>query len=938
MAVTRTLSTFTWAKVTATSPLRIKLDGDLSALPITPDVLIAVGSLAINDRVRVEITSANKVIVIGRAGGVPPAGGGTSWEIVLTDVGGVGNGSTNNDAAFAAAFAALPYGGVLVVPAGVYKVSSGLTVPAGVVIEGEGVYSSTITTSSATGVVFTFGDACAFRDISMRAIGVTRTADPFLLSLGSQVTVDRVNGAEYFVFAQAGTVSDQAGLPRYTNIVLDGSGASTAAGSGGIYLHHFADAHVDHVTMTADTGAIEPTFGIRVREGDTWFLGSAVNIVSHGYALLVDPPNGISTFAGVINGGMFDSPHSVSGDAAPSSVYVHPASGGFVHDLQFNGGWAGGSVAGSGVFLDGSAGTITGVDFSNFRAVSNGYHGIRVYNVDSFTINGGRATGNQNYGIGIEASCHDFAIMGVIAGETVTHGDNQDYGINLDASAHDYYSIIGNVLHGNNSAALYHGTTPTPAQYHVHSNPGAADVTVVSVPAATDTAAGVVELATTIEAAAGVDTSRAVTPAGVAAAVGAFSVPDATTSVKGKVELATTIETTTGTDTVRAVTPAGVAAAVLAAAPVAATTSASGIVELATSAETITGSDSVRAVTPAGLQAKVASDTALGIVELATAAETATGTDATRAVTPAGLIATVSSTSQYGVIKLADNLDVASGSNTLRAVTPAGLASLVATDTAKGIVELATSVETVTGTDATRAVTPASLAAKVASATAQGIVELATTAEATTGTDTVRAVTPAGLQAAITANTSAAVPSATTAVQGKVELATDAETATGTDTTRAITPSNLASLVASATARGIVELATDAETITGTDTTRAVTPANLTALRADTGWVYPNLNTGWTATSGETPAYRVVNGIAYWRGRASSTGANATPFFPALPAAVRPTSQIIFWIDNGSGTTLDRARLTTAGVFENLGGALVRTNWNIGGCPPYPIA
>jgi hypothetical protein len=39
------------------------------------------------------------------------------------------------------------------------------------------------------------------------------------------------------------------------------------------------------------------------------------------------------------------------------------------------------------------------------------------------------------------------------------------------------------------------------------------------------------------------------------------TIPDATTSVKGKVELATTGETTTGTDTARATTPAGVAAA-----------------------------------------------------------------------------------------------------------------------------------------------------------------------------------------------------------------------------------------------------------------------------------------------------------------------------------------------------------------------------------------
>lgn len=51
--------------------------------------------------------------------------------------------------------------------------------------------------------------------------------------------------------------------------------------------------------------------------------------------------------------------------------------------------------------------------------------------------------------------------------------------------------------------------------------------------------------------------------AGVAPSWGSSSVPDATDTVKGIVELATVAETQTGTDTVRAVTPAGVAGVAL---------------------------------------------------------------------------------------------------------------------------------------------------------------------------------------------------------------------------------------------------------------------------------------------------------------------------------------------------------------------------------------
>lgn len=157
--------------------------------------------------------------------------------------------------------------------------------------------------------------------------------------------------------------------------------------------------------------------------------------------------------------------------------------------------------------------------------------------------------------------------------------------------------------------------------------------------AATETVAGIVELATTVEAAAGVDTSRAVTAAGVAAYVAAV-VLAASDTVAGIVELATNAEALTGTDTVRAVTPAGVKA-VVDARVVAASATVSGIVELATDAETTTGTDTVRATTPANVKAAIdartATTSAPGIVELATTGEATAETDATRAVTPAGL-------------------------------------------------------------------------------------------------------------------------------------------------------------------------------------------------------------------------------------------------------------------------------------------------------------
>ena len=114
------------------------------------------------------------------------------------------------------------------------------------------------------------------------------------------------------------------------------------------------------------------------------------------------------------------------------------------------------------------------------------------------------------------------------------------------------------------------------------------------------------------------------------------SPPNASTTERGIVELATDSEVATGIDTTKAVTPAGLASKPLPSASI----DQLGIVQLATNTEVADGTDTQRAVTPAGLASKpaiAASTTLAGVVELATNSEVATGTDATRAITPAGL-------------------------------------------------------------------------------------------------------------------------------------------------------------------------------------------------------------------------------------------------------------------------------------------------------------
>jgi len=231
--------------------------------------------------------------------------------------------------------------------------------------------------------------------------------------------------------------------------------------------------------------------------------------------------------------------------------------------------------------------------------------------------------------------------------------------------------------------------------------------------------------------------------------------PAATESTAGIAELATQAETNAGTDDARIVTPLKLDAKIAIAVP-AATEATAGRAELATQAETNAGTDDARIVTPLKLVTytatilPTASETVAGKAELATQAETNAGTDDLRIVTPLKLTTFINATvpaateTVAGKAEIATQAEVTTGTDDTRIVTPLKLGQRLATDTLAGIAEIATQAEVDTGTDDARIVTPLKLAVAVpaASATTAGKAELATQAETTTGTDDTRIVTP----------------------------------------------------------------------------------------------------------------------------------------------------------------------------------------------------
>lgn len=378
----------------------------------------------------------------------------------VKDFGAKGDSVTDDTVAIQAAIDSLPNGGVVTVPNGTYLVSSTITVKDGVSLIGQNTNATGILTNAAAGDVFIMNSAATIERLAMGS-KVVRTSGAHIKILGAQCKVRLLWLKEYYVGIQAGEVATKCALPRIENCVF--TGTSILQGSNGIYLFNIADARISNVTMTGQSGAPQPDSGIRVREGDTWHIDT-VNIVAHGIGLLIDPPNGISTYAGYVVNGMFDSPYTLgSGMTDPSAAYVIPATGAFVHDIQFSNCWFGNSHAGTGFQLNGSFGSVLGVRFSNCQFVDNGYHGLNFSRVIDIMIVGCDSSGNAQYGIGFQSSCINFSVIASSASATVTHGVN-NYGINLDPSNHNQYIITNNRVTGNTTMGLLDQTPGTPTR------------------------------------------------------------------------------------------------------------------------------------------------------------------------------------------------------------------------------------------------------------------------------------------------------------------------------------------------------------------------------------------------------------------------------------------------------------------------------------------
>jgi adhesin HecA-like repeat protein len=461
---------------------------------------------------------------------------------------------------------------------------------------------------------------------------------------------------------------------------------------------------------------------------------------------------------------------------------------------------------------------------------------------------------------------------------------------------------------------------------------GSGATSTLNADSASESAAGIIEIATNAEATSGSATDKALVPSNLSS-VGTSqlnndagfitSVASASDSAAGIIEIATNAEATAGSATDKALVPSNLSSvgtsqlnndAGFITSVASASDTTAGIIEIATNAEATAGSATDKALVPSNLSSVGTSQlnndagfiTSAGVGNQITTVEqkTVDFTAVSNAIyfIASSLTVTLPSSSLSdgdllgfttrgtstptltlsGALHTINNLQT---SSTTVETNRRGLvwfsydsatsrwaqlneSTKLSSSTTAGIIEIATNAEATAGSATDKALVPSNLSSvgtsqlnndagfitSVASASdsAAGIIEIATNAEATAGSATDKALVPSNLSSVGTSQLNndagfiTSVASASDSAAGIIEIATNAEATAGSATDKALVPSNLSSVgtsqlnndagfitsVASAsdTTAGIIEIATNAEATAGSATDKALVPSNVASL------------------------------------------------------------------------------------------------------------
>lgn len=391
------------------------------------------------------------------------------WIDVVAEHGAVGDDSTNNDAAFAAAMSAAPAGGcVIYLPPGIFRVSNTITVNKPVIFRGAGRAISTIRTTHATNDVFDVtAQGAGFEQMRIASInGTTRTGGYGVdMNTTADVYMDRCD----ILYMHTGVHSGGAlQFLQQCNIREGGGGASNGQA---VLVDGTGDRYIGRLTTDNPS---DPTgyAGIRVRRCSSLVIADC-NIINSTNCLDIVPNGGAGTEAASIyaQGTFFDS--SVIG------INIVPATNSdTAQRMTFVRCWMGTHTQ-AGVVLGSASINVantTKVDFIACEIYQNPV-GIDALGIAEWSIRASRFCGNSTVAIrtaqGAQANVHNFSVTDNFIGAAGSFGAN-GAAFNIQAGTYGRYQIIDNRGIETNTVPgiVDNGTVTAPAQKNVVNNMG----------------------------------------------------------------------------------------------------------------------------------------------------------------------------------------------------------------------------------------------------------------------------------------------------------------------------------------------------------------------------------------------------------------------------------------------------------------------------------
>ena len=277
-------------------------------------------------------------------------------------------------------------------PAGTYKIST-LDILGSVTLTGDGDNATVLKTTNLTGNIITFkGDGWHIRDLKLDASG-SRTSGAYVYSTASYASIENVALDHHYI----GFDLDGCWSVNLENITaFDGTPHTTAEGGCIIRLGknmYTGPVNIRGLTAKTSNALLQPSAGIWMGYVDVVSISDAL-IIWHKKDIVAAPDgNQFAALIEITNSCL---------DTAENGIFIAPTNGARVLRCGFTNTWFGAHTADAAV-IDGSGGTVTGLQFSNCMFLCNGGNGLTVTGegTDGIFISNSFSSGNLGNGLTI---------------------------------------------------------------------------------------------------------------------------------------------------------------------------------------------------------------------------------------------------------------------------------------------------------------------------------------------------------------------------------------------------------------------------------------------------------------------------------------------------------------------------------------------------------